>query len=257
MEERISLISINSASRANRSGTNPSSYIATFPDLSNVYAIQIVSAEIPNGQYQVHQYNNAVDLSVNGGETVTVLISPGNYSVTDLAAAFQTAIQSLDADFTVSFSPITDKLHVQHLTQPFAFLFGSGPSCYSSAAAVLGFSRDVDFYSYLDAAVYVLHAPFIVQLQGDAYVNICLQGMGTIGNTESIPDVAAKVVFPTAARTASLHSLVAPVIRFDSVLGVFRALHVSLLRPDGTLYDCNNMEHSFTLQVWQLAQRYY
>jgi hypothetical protein len=257
MDERIALISINSASRANRSGTSPNSYIATFPDLSNVYALQVVSAEIPNAQYQLNQYNNAIDVSVNSSPTQTVTITPGNYSVTDLASAVQTALQQIDVNFAVLFSATTDRLRITHSTDSFVLVFASGPSWATTAAGVLGFSKDADFYSVLTGGLYVAQAPYIVQLQGDAYVNLCMQGIGTIGNTEGIPDVAAKVVFPTATRMASLRSLIAPVIRFEAVLGVFRAIHVCLTRPDGTLYDCNNMDHSFTIQVWQLPAQYY
>lgn len=257
MEERTALVSINSASRANRSGTSPNNYISTFGDLSDVFAIQIISAEIPNGQYQVNQYNSALDVSINGAAAQTTYIGVGNYSVTDLALAVQSALQDLDINFTVSFSSITDRLQIEHAILPFALLFASGPSRQFGSASLIGFSKDFDFESKVSGLLNVAIAPYIVQLQGDPYVYICLQGIGTIGNSEGIPDVAAKVVFPTATRTASLNSLVAPIIKFDAVLGIFRSLHVSLCRPDGTLYDCNNMDHSFTLQVWQMPAQYY
>jgi hypothetical protein len=251
--ERSAFISINSASRANRAGTTPSDYIATFPDVPRVCAIQVVSAEIPNGQYQLNQYNNALDVSVNGGAVQSVSIEQGNYSVTDLAVATQTALQLIDPSFTVAFSPTTDRLRITHATLPFVLLFASGPSAAISASTTLGFLRDSDFEAAASGGSFVAFAPYIVQLQGDAYVNLCLLGIGSIANTESVPDVMAKVVLPSATRTASLRSLVAPLVWFDQPLGSFRQVRVCLLRPDGRLYDGNNMDHSFTLQVWQAS----
>ena len=69
-----------------------SNYKATFDEIKNVIGFQLKSANIEvTAQYNVNTTNNQIKFKISGSETIPLFssISPGNYTVTELADVLQ------------------------------------------------------------------------------------------------------------------------------------------------------------------------
>lgn len=249
--ERCELVCITSRSRV--AGT-PSDFIITFPQVVAAHALRVASAEIPMAQYTVHAYTSAVDFYDSAvGAVCTAVLTYGNYTGAQLAtelAAQMTSACGVPGAYSVSYSSITQKLTiVRNGGGPtFSLRFGTGSYAAFSAARIMGYDPLVDTATAASST-----SPYIVQLQGEDYVYLCLNGLGNISNTELVSNVVAKYVFPTGARTSSLDSLVSPLVKLGEVQNL-RQVQVRLYCSDGRLYDLNGMDMSFTLELYCLDE---
>lgn len=83
-------------------------------------------------------FNDKIDWDHGGPFSATV--APGAFaSFEDLAAAVQTAMQTVDVNFICTYSRTTRKVTVQRVGGTFALKFGTGPNLGRSIAATLGF----------------------------------------------------------------------------------------------------------------------
>ena len=248
MEPRCVTLSIDSASRANAATTEPNDYRVAFEPQYGVYALQVQSAEVPNSQYCVNRSNYVVDFFDTAlGALFSATLTLGDYSAAQLATELAAQMNAVTAPglFTVTANAVTHKLTVTRVAgTTFELRFASGPYAAYTAAAVLGFSA-VD-----TPAAAVQTSDQIVQLQGETAVYLCLEGLGGMVNTGAISDVAAKIVFPTGSRVATLLSLAAPLVRLPEPMPVLRELRVRFVRPNGLLYDFNGLPHTFTVTLW-------
>jgi hypothetical protein len=226
-------------------------FTVEFPPLVGAHAIRVISAEIPMAQYTIHASTYVVDFYDSGAAAVcSAVLTHGNYTGAQLAtelATQMTAACGVPGAYTVTFSAITQKLTITRNGggPTFGFRFASGPYAQYSAARVLGFLAT----DSINSLATTITSTYIVQLQGEDYVHLALVGLGNVANTEYVNDVVAKVVFPTGARSSALDSLVAPLIHLGELHNL-RQLHARLYRSDGQLYELNNMDMSFTLEVY-------
>jgi hypothetical protein len=242
------LLSIDSATRLDPTGTTSSDYHVAFQAIHGAYALRVVTAEVPCTQNIMTADNCVVDfVDDTTATTAAATLTQGMYTGAQLATELQTQMNALvaGAPYTVTFSSITQKLTVTRAAGLFHFLFATGAYASLSAAAVLGFSA-ADTTSAATAT-----SDRIVQLQGETNVYLCLEGLGGILNSALISDVAAKVVFPTAARMATLQSLAAPIIVFPAPVPILRTLRVQFKRANGRLYDFQGLDNSFTVEIWR------
>lgn len=102
------------------------------PQKGNDFALEFVS--IPGSIYNISSANNSIDTSL--GNTS---VAAGTYDINSLVAALQTALQTVDATYTVTVSTITNKVTIA-CNNNFSLLFGSGPNASKSVASNIGFN---------------------------------------------------------------------------------------------------------------------
>lgn len=128
--------------------------------------ICLLSAQIPNINYNIDVTNNWIDFSISG-VTHSFSITPGNYDTTTLVALLQIQMNAFGTtSFTVSFSPYDYLLMIQNST-PFALLFKSGSHSLISMWSQLGFIKNTDT-SYAVTQV----SPSAVDMNSPNYVYI-------------------------------------------------------------------------------------
>jgi hypothetical protein len=109
--------------------------------MKNIYFQQINGFKIeyihlPYSWYNVTSASNAI--RING--TNTASITPGQYNASSLASALQTALQVVDATFTVTFSSITNNFTI---ARSMAFVMNLSSPLFTMKRT-LGFNAKVD-----------------------------------------------------------------------------------------------------------------
>lgn len=119
---------INSAQRV--SGTSSSFKIPLDKPLSNIRKVELVSASFYNTIYNIRTGIND-KVVFNDGTQYTATIAAGNYVITDLIVALQTALNATASAlvFTVTYSDITLKVTIA-AGSAFTILFGSSGVMY-------------------------------------------------------------------------------------------------------------------------------
>ena len=81
---------IDSRDRLHDDYADPSNYTIKLPDtITNVVDVELIGAEIPKTQYNINQYNNKLEFSVNNTIYV-VTVTPGNYTEAELVTTLNT-----------------------------------------------------------------------------------------------------------------------------------------------------------------------
>jgi len=83
-------------------------------------------------------------LDVGGTNSGEVQIPAGTYSASQLAAAVQTALQTIDAGYACVYDAATDAFTLSHSTTPFSILGATGTHAELSVLVAIGF-QDVDY----------------------------------------------------------------------------------------------------------------
>jgi hypothetical protein len=94
----------------------------------------------------------------------------------------------------------------------------------------------------------VYEAPNVANLLGDDYAVMCIEQCGQMMGTEGIPDAFAKIIWASPSRTASYNSFIGGVTEFPAARTKMDLLSIKFMRPNGTLYEFNGVEHSFSLR---------
>lgn len=88
-----------------------------------------------------------------------------------------------------------------------------------------------------------------INLQGENYSFLCCPQLSTMMNTGNVKDVFARVILDQSPGSMVFSYLSNPKI-FDKVpLDKLDELEFSMLNYDGTLYEFNDLDYSFTLQI--------
>lgn len=98
----------------------------------NVMRVALASVELPKVAYtfSARQGNTQFGVDIGDG-TVTLTIADGNYTAAELAAAVQTALQTVDAGFRCEYNAITGRISIWNTDDTLAFniyLTGGGVS---------------------------------------------------------------------------------------------------------------------------------
>lgn len=246
------LLSIDSRDRENASTTSQNSYRVRFDGVEQVIAMQLISSSIPNTEYSVNSTNNKVDF-YNGSTTYNITLTAGTYTAADLADELNTQMNTavgtgFGVTYTVSYDSTTKKFTVSNvLPGSHQFLFATGANAANSAAQPLGFS----------AADTTLAATTTsdqqVNLLGEPFVYMRLIGIGNLLTSSSTSEAFAKIEFSVPPANVAYNQHVAEVRRFSPPLPSLDHLDVRFEKLDGTLYDFNEFDHSYTIRLWYLT----
>lgn len=270
---------IDSRDRNHDSYANPNSYKVTLEQpLYNVLSMELVSAEIPASQYLINSTNNAIyfqetNAQVSAEEYTTALIPSGNYTLSELKSAIETAMGTASgtgANFTVDIATLVaqNKLSIASDigggADLFNLLFSGGTENYeestrtiykeNSIGPVLGFNRS----DLSGSSSYT--ADFQYNLNGDKYILLKFDDIkGIEGIANNVQDAFTKITMDTHTDNVkyfkSNHDyrvykfMEKPLTRLDH-------FHVSFLTYNHSLYDFNGLEHSFTLKVSTLDHKF-
>lgn len=107
--ERIVLY-IDSSQRT--TGTSVDFTLSLASSVAKVLEVEVIGAEIPYTFYGVTATNNRIVWTLSGPHTCTV--TPGNYTVSQFVTALQTAMNAVQAGWTITYSAQTYKLTFSH-----------------------------------------------------------------------------------------------------------------------------------------------
>jgi hypothetical protein len=91
-----------------------------------------------------------------------------------------------------------------------------------------------------------------INLQGENYAFLCCPQLNTMMNTGSVKDIFARISLDQSPGTMVFSFLSNPK-NFDTVpLDKLNDLDFSIVNYDGSLYDFNDLDYSFTLQITEI-----
>jgi len=114
--DETKLITLNSSNGILLNGSYLSNVLFPFvgilkDDISILYThVDIISAQIPVSFYTVDATNNILNFSINGAQTLTIVITTGNYISSTLLTELQAKFASFSSTITVSFNNNNGKL---------------------------------------------------------------------------------------------------------------------------------------------------
>ena len=247
-EAKRVVLTVDSRSRENKENTTASDYVVRFPNLGQIIYARLLSAEIPNCQYVINSKNNVIDLKDGSGSYV-VTITPGTYTALSLADEVNLQLNAAlglapDVNFTVTYITATQKMRITRvLGGTFDLLFKTGPTASRSIGRNLGFLNDY-------VGVTSVSSERIVDLAGENFVLLVIDRFDGLQNTESIRDVFAKIIWNSPPRFVCYDSFVSNAIYFREPLQNLDRLRVRFIQQDGTLYDFNGLDHSFSIELY-------
>lgn len=201
--------------------------------------VEVLSLVMPMTQYNINATNNSIYF--NDGSIKNFLITPGNYSVTDLITTLQATFNSFSPNgFVVSYSDVSMKLTITS-TLPFSLLFGSYTT--NSSAYILGFADDNTVASTSHSS------DFAIDLSLPLYIYCTVDEFSTnIKSTNNFDN--ATFVFPNKVNSSDilLFSKQTDYEQRSKVTEVnMQALRVRWTIQGNTTLDINNNDWSLIL----------
>ena len=165
MSTTFSYLYLDSRHRNNQSDDDGRANFSLSTPLRSVVSAELVSASIPVSWYTIAQGKNTFELT-HSGSTTTITITEGVYTLTTLATAVQSAINT--ANFTVAVQTTTNRL---------LFTFNAAFSLlvsHDQLASVLGFQKNVTVASQNN----VIRSTRVPELL-PPYVSVCIKQLGS------------------------------------------------------------------------------
>lgn len=146
--------------------------------LQNVVGIKLIETEIPFSYYIVSTENNKFSVSYSGGGYTVLTIPVGNYSSTTLRTAIETALQTVNASFTVAIDTITSKFV---FTAAAVFIFSFNTALDVDLRVLLGFMSGFKT-ALLTGGLYVLTSENVFSITGPNYLYLNSSKLGPLIN---------------------------------------------------------------------------
>ena len=260
-------------------------------EYKDVISIELVQGCIPYTGYAINENNNKLFVQETSGETVEVVVPPGNYNATELAIALETALNNntdLSSTYTVSADTNTQKFtigrDVTSGTGIFNILNNCCPcsknsftdmdntdcndcdSCQmcsrnncndyikGSISKKLGFSN----VNYMDANTYT--SDFVWDLEDPKYIILEIENLENIDSNNKNIDDSFAVIFFTVPHCDNNILATGSTPRkgikkyFNPPLSTLDKLRIKFLTPDGELYDFNGRNHVLEFNILALNQ---
>jgi hypothetical protein len=153
-------------------------------------------------------------------------------------------------NFTVTYITITQRLTItRNGGTTFAILFKSGKygteNANRNAAHVLGFTPGMDTPFLLQQT-----STSILNISGENFAYMVIKGYPAISTTGNNIDVFAKIVWNVIPRNITFDSFVTNTIIYKTSKDVIDNFEVAFVNSDGTLYDFNNFDHSYSIEFF-------
>lgn len=238
-------INLNSSASIKNNGAYNSDVVFSFKNIiSNRDEIDYIDVSLDNAQFPVSFYNinsnnnNILKISVNGGPTQTITITPGNYNSTSLQSELLTQFTNEGINITMSFSTITGKYIFAIDAGYFTFHY-SGSTCFK----ILGFTLDEDHTSVAQA----LTSLFAINLLGPLKLSIYSQAfhidnISSLGNNNN-----CLLEIPISAPNFGL-------IQYNNNSNIHNISQQKILNNiDITIKDDTNQLVNFNNQNWSIT----
>lgn len=270
------IVTIDSRDRNYAAYAQASNYLVRLPQTyRNVGQVRLVSSSIPNSMYtfSAAQRNTSFQLAIGTG-TVTlhvVTISDGMYTKEGLVHELNVQLQAVDPAMSVTLNPVTHRLQFKHTSTQFRLIFLKTVQPASTIQWGLGYFLGFDATGYtstmatngsrsLDSV-----RPIIVQFYD--YVLLDLGDLNSMdectledGRGSNVRSAFAKIHLQNAAPYATVHRIedchTFNETLLSSPLPKLETLHVRWKTHDGQDVDFNGYEHSFTLELTLLENKF-
>ena len=165
MSTTSQLLYLDSRHRSNQSDDDGRSNYQLSTPLRSVLSAELVSASIPVSWHTIVDSRNTFQLT-HSGSTTTITVAAGQYTLTTLAAAVQTAIDT--ANLTVSVQTNTNRLIFTY-NAAFTLIVSN-----AQLASVLGVQLNTSISS-VDNVIISSRVPELLP----PYVSICIKQLGS------------------------------------------------------------------------------
>jgi hypothetical protein len=242
---------------------NANQYRIRLPEtIHNVIRVELIAAEVPRTQYNIDMRNNILHFIEETNPTTELIatISKGEYTNSSLATAIKTALDTAGVlTYTVTHNPTTNKYTIS-ATGNFKLLFEGTNEQYdvnntrstyrdNSIGNTIGFSRnDTDFGTSFTSTNRV-------NLGGEKYIYLKVNDFNVINTTWQNHNLKyfAKILFDDATLGGfefyTNNSGFPNIKYFSPPLGSLDTLDIEYRNYDGTLYNFNGHDASFTLLI--------
>ena len=212
-DTRSQTIYVDSRDRYYNNYPNSNEYIVDLPyGFKDVVSLELISADIPKTQYNVHSNNNTLYLNKTNGASdadlkvksnyTAVTVDVGNYNSADLISALQTKIRAFTGtNATVTLDAKTQKLSLGTLGADFRIYLNDSVSSATGAtkleptsgslANMLGFSASTQYISASGAS---LAASGSINMNGENYIVLKIDNIDrTEGSNNTFRGAFAKL----------------------------------------------------------------
>lgn len=274
-DTRSQTIYVDSRDRYYNNYPNSNEYIVDLAyGFKDVVSLELISADIPKTQYNVHSNNNTLYVNINSSHNdvqlkdksnyIAVTLDVGNYSSSDLVSALQAKIRSTTSigGASVSLDAKTQKLELTSLGSNFRIYLNDSVSSATGAtkleptsgslANMLGFSANTQ---YISASGGSLAASGSINMNGENYIVLKIDNIDrTEGSNNTFRGAFAKLSVADKSygdiKQLKVSDFGAKCIEvFNPYLGRLNKLKLSFYNHDGTLYDFNGAEHCLAFEI--------
>lgn len=252
---------INSEDREVKLYPNPSKYVIKLKEVyKNVTSVTLFNACIPNTSYLVNTNNNILHLSITNIE-YKLEIPVGDYTASNLAVALETALQTLDVNFTVTLNTLTNKFTMTN-TSAFDLLFIGSSEFHNdhkrntylkrSIGKIIGFPKQ----NFTGLLTYT--APNKYNLSSDPYTVLKIRELENVSSNSTHIDRAFAVIpmtYPhnTKNYVLSSHSGYTPYIKyFNPPLARLDRLTIEFKDSCGNTIDFNGIENFMEFRIMSM-----
>jgi len=268
-------INIDSRQRSINKYTNSNNYVINLVDkYYNVIYCRLMTAEIPNTDFNITEHNNHITF-VDNGVTYNITIPVGDYDSARLLTELDTAFNAAGATNTYSFTLVDQRLQIEATggVLPFQLLFATGQYSDriadagdgttmvvrgSDARIVMGFN--IADYTSGPGDPSVLLSPNKINIDCPRYIMLDLGRDFT--KVEAIDGVTRDkfykiqmnvpcndCVFLTENQSQKRVKV------FDPPIPLVNQFHIKFYTYDGYLYNFRGFENSFTLEIGVLVNQ--
>ena len=257
---------VDSRDRLHDDYANPANYTIKLPDtITNIVNIELIGAEIPKTHYNINEYNNKVEFTVNGIAKTTT-IAEGNYTEAELVTALN-ADAVFTASLVISYDIKTRKFSIVKQgtnTAATILLFEGEDEKYhnrtrklyraNTMGKVLGYNIE-----NVQITTNALAGSKQADLNHDKYVMLKIKDLGTIhGLFMGVEDAFAKIVLDNEFGTVKYLKM-ADIGRrfiktFSPPLGKLNDLEIEFRTYDNNLYNFNGVDHCLFFKITTLKQ---
>ncbi|ARF09434.1 putative minor capsid protein [Indivirus ILV1] len=232
----------------------------------NITLVKMVSSEIPYTGKIINQTNNKLYWNnLNDGDTLYSITVPfGNYTFEELEVKINELMKDIKIIINTSTSEVIfESQHFFRLRFDMQYTLGNilgfrESGCKTSITSYAQKHSNQDYYEYqikLEKLGVILENPEnqknsqALQLISNSYIIMVINEIKTLCTLGKIKDAFAKILLCGKPGKILFNTFVDTYHNFNDPLNELSELTISFYNPDGTLYDFNGADHSFTLEL--------